>query len=106
MYTDRPHHAVLSVGITDPKAIFKIAEPAIFHSLVRVATHWAKRMTTAGRSNELAAVGLRARDHDAVRASVIGTRVTTEAIVLDFMQPQVAGGQCLGFGREARRDEA
>jgi hypothetical protein len=29
-----------------------------------------------------------------------------EAIVLDFMQPQVAGGQLVGLCRKARRDEA
>ena len=29
-----------------------------------------------------------------------------EAIVLDFMQPQVAGGQLVGFCGKARRDES
>ena len=29
-----------------------------------------------------------------------------EAIVLDFMQPQVAGGQLVGLCGKARRDEA
>jgi hypothetical protein len=29
-----------------------------------------------------------------------------EAIVLDLMQPQAAGRQCVGFGGETRRDEA
>ena len=29
----------------------------------------------------------------------------SESIVLDLMQPQAAGGQFIGFGREARRDE-
>ena len=28
-----------------------------------------------------------------------------EAVVLDLMQPIAAGGQLIGFGREARRDE-
>ena len=28
-----------------------------------------------------------------------------EAVVLDFMQPLAAGGQLIGFGWEARRDE-
>ena len=30
----------------------------------------------------------------------------SESIVLNLMQPQAAGRQCVGFGWEARRDEA
>jgi hypothetical protein len=29
----------------------------------------------------------------------------TEAVVLDLVQPLAAGGQLIGFGWEARRDE-
>src|SRR5262245_33312449 len=32
-------------------------------------------------------------------------RNDSEAVVLDLMQPLAAGGQLIGFGREARRDE-
>ena len=43
-------------------------------------------------------------DHRAdVRASLAGN--DAEAIVLDFVQPLAAGGQLIGFGRKARRDE-
>src|SRR5262249_44497889 len=38
-----------------------------------------------------------------LRASLAGN--DAEAVVLDFVQPVAAGGQLIGFGREARRDE-
>src|SRR5439155_17972064 len=38
-----------------------------------------------------------------LRASLAGD--DAEAVVLDLVQPLAAGGQHIGFGREARRDE-
>src|SRR6516165_2321511 len=38
-----------------------------------------------------------------LRASLAGN--DAEAVVLDLMQPLAAGGQLIGFGWEARRDE-
>ena len=44
-------------------------------------------------------------DHHAdVRAGLAGN--DAEAVMLDFVQPLAAGGQLIGFGWEARRDEA